>query len=541
MARGFLSGTLWGVAITGVCLGVWSVSNTQGARVPPEVMTDMAPGAGVDAEADQEMQVEAGSVAEPAPQRLEPAGEPEESAPDTLAALVEEARSPGDAPEVGAEPEAVTGQVAPEAVQPAPADETPVVRATPSELGVAPEADAVAEEPTLAVPPADVASTAPELADPSDPATSVAPPAALELPDVQTAPEIAANANLATSPAEEITTAPAPATADVAVTVPEVPAGTPEAGAVADLAETESPLPAPRPALPLVEGADAAPAPETASTSPQIALQLPRTTGDRPSIGRPAQSLTGTSTSALPRVGDEAGAAPDATTTAAPSRPRPVEAHAEPIELASDRPLVAIVLIDDGQGELGPEALDGFPYPVTVAVDPIGPDAEARALAYRALGLEVLALASLPDGASPQDVEVFLAATLGSVPQAVGVLEAPEGGLQSSQDAARQAVDVLSQTGHGLVVNAQGLNTAAALAGRAEVPVATVFRDFDGSGQTSRVMRRFLDQAAFKARQEGEIVMVGRMSPETVSALLVWGLQDRAAQVGLVPVSMVLR
>jgi hypothetical protein len=34
--------------------------------------------------------------------------------------------------------------------------------------------------------------------------------------------------------------------------------------------------------------------------------------------------------------------------------------------------------------------------------------------------------------------------------------------------------------------------------------------------------------------------MLGRMRPETISALLVWGLQDRANQVALAPISAVL-
>ena len=35
--------------------------------------------------------------------------------------------------------------------------------------------------------------------------------------------------------------------------------------------------------------------------------------------------------------------------------------------------------------------------------------------------------------------------------------------------------------------------------------------------------------------------MVGRLRPETISALLLWGLQDRAQRVALAPVSAVLQ
>ena len=53
--------------------------------------------------------------------------------------------------------------------------------------------------------------------------------------------------------------------------------------------------------------------------------------------------------------------------------------------------------------------------------------------------------------------------------------------------------------------------------------------------------RRCLDQAAFRAGQEDGVVMLGRLREETISALMLWALQDRAAQVALVPVSGVLR
>jgi len=72
------------------------------------------------------------------------------------------------------------------------------------------------------------------------------------------------------------------------------------------------------------------------------------------------------------------------------------------------------------------------------------------------------------------------------------------------------------------------------------VPSATIFRDFDSSGQNSRAIRRFLDNGALRAGSEGGVVMVGRMRPETVNALLLWGLEDRANQIALVPVSQLL-
>jgi polysaccharide deacetylase 2 family uncharacterized protein YibQ len=204
-------------------------------------------------------------------------------------------------------------------------------------------------------------------------------------------------------------------------------------------------------------------------------------------------------------------------------------------------PRLAVVLLDDGMGPLGPSALAAFPFPVSFAIDPDHPDPSAAADAYRALGFEVLTLARLPDGATPADVETALRSALGAVPEAVAVLEAPEGGLQASRAVAAQIASVLSGTGHGLVSVPQGLNTGQQLAVQAGVPAVTLFRDFDSEGQDPRVIRRFLDQGAFRAGQEGAVVMLGRLRADTISALVLWGLQDRAQSVALVPVSVVLR
>lgn len=54
------------------------------------------------------------------------------------------------------------------------------------------------------------------------------------------------------------------------------------------------------------------------------------------------------------------------------------------------------------------------------------------------------------------------------------------------------------------------------------------------------LIRRTLDQASFRARQEGGVVMMGRVRANTVSALVQWGLQDRGNEITLVPVSTVL-
>ena len=152
----------------------------------------------------------------------------------------------------------------------------------------------------------------------------------------------------------------------------------------------------------------------------------------------------------------------------------------------------------------------------------------------------MLALVDLPAGATPTDAEVTLGAALRAVPEAVGVLEGVTTGVQQERDASDQVTQFLAASGHGFILQSKGLNTAQKLAEREGVPSATVFRDFDSADQTPTVIRRFLDQAAFRAGQEGGVIMMGRLRADTISALILWGLQDRASRVDLAPVSVLL-
>lgn len=244
-------------------------------------------------------------------------------------------------------------------------------------------------------------------------------------------------------------------------------------------------------------------------------------------------------TGRLPSVaGDDTAAADTAAVGDLPA----LERYAVAFENPEGKPLMAIVLIDTGDSPVGPEALESFPYPLSFAVEAARPDAAAAMARYRAAGFEVLAMADLPEGASARDAEVAMQSYIEAVPEAVAVMEGTGSGLQASREAAGQLAPILSESGHGLVLFAEGLDTARKLIARQGVPAATVFRDFDAKGQDATVIRRFLDQAAFKAGvEEGGVIMVGRLRPDTVSALLLWGLQDRAGSVALAPVSALLR
>lgn len=280
---------------------------------------------------------------------------------------------------------------------------------------------------------------------------------------------------------------------------------------------------------------DAGPEAPENGAAPQIAA-LPQAGADatgeaRPTIGTPVAPLTDRADTAAPT---------DQTPEAGAETGPPIEAHAAPFENADSKPLMAIVLIDDA-GSIGAEALAGFPYPLTFAIDPTAADAADKMALRRASGFEVVAMVDLPAAATASDAEVALAASFAALPETVAIMEGTGTGIQGNRALSDQVTAIAQGTGRGLITQSSGLNTVQKLAAREGVPSAVVFRDFDGAGQTPTVMRRFLDQAAFRAGQEGAVIMLGRVQPDTISALLLWGLQDRAERVALAPVSAVLK
>lgn len=504
MARGFLAGLITGTLVSGAVAGGFSVlaGNPRPEAVPEAVSVEVTPGSEFDlrredAEAALTAVQEAPVAAET--QRMVP------PAPDDLAAIGGADTTPAQVPETGtatdlAAPPA-TAETAAEIVLraenpvlPSPLAVTPDSPApdiTPAGIGVATETDAAGSgEP--AAPAFPTEEPAPTLL----PETAAAPPATTQA----AAPVVDPVNDLVNDPVTEpVSAPPAAAVTDTVV---------PDEGAIAEVAPEAPPPPA-----------------RTLATAGTIDNRAGNVTTNRlKSIGVEPQSA--------PAV---AAAEPAETPQGALAR------NAAAFENPEGKPLMAIVLIDDGSGRFSPDALAGFPYPVSFALDVNQPGAAAAAARYRAAGFEVLAMIDLPEGASAMDAEVAMQDWLARLPQAVAVLEGTGSGLQSSREASAQLAPILLETGHGLVMRANGLNTAQRLIARAGVPSASLFRDIDAQDQNAAAVRRFLDQAAMKAsQQEDGVIVLGRLREDTIGALLVWGLQDRASSVALAPVSAVL-
>ncbi|HBR40232.1 MAG TPA: hypothetical protein DD951_02845 [Sulfitobacter pontiacus] len=427
---------------------------------------------------------------------------------------------PETVPKAGVAPE-VEAPVAQEAVQDAPLEDAPDVAAAPETVEAEPQ-----PEPEVAPTP----QPAPQIAQDIDATASVtvldaaAPKITLDDPVL---PNPMALAPMEPTEPDalgiETRTAP-PVTADESVDTPVSP--TPDT----DVATAPS-------------APDAQP--EEAPADVVFGAPEQRTDG-RPTIGTPAaitsERDTGVTINRLPTAQSGEQTAPEAQATA---QSPAITRYGQPFANPDDKPLMSVLLMDVGSdlqgGEVGIAALRSFPYPLSFAVDVSLPDAAERMQTYRNEGFEVLAMVDLPQGAQPSDAETTLAVAFSRMPEVIGVLEGQGAGLQPDRATADQVTAILGQGGYGLVTQDKGLNTMPKLAVKEGVPAAPVFRDFDSKGQTPTVIRRFLDQAAFKAGIEGSVIMMGRMRPETISALLVWGLQDRASQVALAPVSAVLK
>ncbi len=212
---------------------------------------------------------------------------------------------------------------------------------------------------------------------------------------------------------------------------------------------------------------------------------------------------------------------------------------ATPFANPQNKPIFAILLMDDGG--IGLDQLAQFKVPVSVAINPDWPDAPARAEQWRAAGFDVLLQSpQLADASDLGAIDSLLQAHILRVPQALGVVDMPQGGFQGNRRLAGQIVKGLGHVGAALVTFDGRINAAHEIALGASLPAAVVFRDIDAAHEDAEMITRYLERAAFKAAQTGQIVVAGRVSPQTIAALGQWLAGDWAGQLALAPISAVL-
>lgn len=589
MGRGFLSGLFWGGIVSLVLLFVsnqtidrqsLSFPKPEAAEVevpggsefnqarpetePVVPSTDARPAGDTAVEVavpDEDVTdppaLETSALEVPVPDTTQEAPDSLGAAPDAVADVVE----PEAAPDAALETDTTDALVAPEA--PTAAPETPVVEAET----VAPETAEGEEWPPLIIihdDPSDDASTEvaalPEAeAEPAQPEQEAAPqvagqtdaPAAPSAPDAPEAAELPWLDRLRAAQVDEAPEAPELPDVSAEPSLPPV-TPTPEAPVAEEIAEAEAPVEDDAVAAAVEEAL--APAsveePENADAGGSF-LQPVETLTERdssdaagsgalPVVRRLGDSTAEDAVDEIASAEDVDDGEPDGETAEVETDGPALTTFATAFEAPPGVPLLSIVLVHQGDAAVTPEVLDVLPPNIGFAVDAATPGAAEIARTYRAAGREVVMIPALPAGAAPQDIEQALGANFDLVPEAVAVMDVSGSSFQSDRDAVEQVVDVVAASGHGMITFPRGLNTAHQAAQRAGVPTGLIFRNLDGASEDQETIRRSLDRAAFRARQDEAVILVGTTGSTMLSALTEWVLGNRAASVAIAPISAAL-
>ena len=543
MARGFGAGVLWGVVVAGVGLIVLSQLAPPPASMPIEPVEVTGE---VTAETDKAVEDKA-AAEKVAAEKVAAEKELAEEKAAAARAAEEKAASNKAAADKAASDKAASDKAAADKVA---ADKVAAQQAA------AEQAAAVAEQHKLATeapPVGDVAAlpSVPPVASSDSPAAlaegeaTPAPKAPVVGDDV---PSLTGLDQALTVPAAE----PAPEVGEPApaqpegpkdsLLVPGQPAGQDEPQRLPQIAPVADPEVAAEPPAGVAEPAkDDLPQPSPAATiqDDQPTLPAVEPLADKVPTAVLDKSVPGVKESNLPQVGAAPAPDPQAETGVVVDLP-PVQRYARDFT-PEGKPLFVILLQDVGSAGMARAELVKLPFPVSFVVDPLATDARVAAAAYRAAGQEVLTLANgIPQGAEASDLEQTFATLSSILPDSVAVVDQDLGGFQDQRPLATLVLPVIKGEGRGLVTYDRGLNAADQIARREGVPAAVIFRRLDGEGESIATIRRYLDRAAFKAAQEGVVVVIGDTREATVAAILEWTVEGRAATVTLAPVTAVL-
>lgn len=563
--RGFLKGvSLGGVIAVG---GLAFVSQLAGPGMPPTAMPQ-----GDEAPSAVPVTVNDSAVAPAQSDSAEVPASPDQKTGTQMATAPESATTQEPAAEpLSADPPVTAAETPPVALTDAPA--TPegntaaeVTGAVPAPSPDATPAAEVAAAPRLSADADTTLSAPPQPAEP--PARPLDEAPADQLASADTGAEATATlpqTNTSGEPAASLPRAPGAPKAETAPSAAELPPPPP-------LTPEEEALLQPLPDAEIAEPAqttEAAPEPQIADATP---FEPPATDAPAPlppvSAGEPADPLPraegltdqaeGVVTGRLPRIG-AAESAPAAetstettteTTTGAtpevavidPQGLPPLERYARPFENPDAKPLFAILLVDDGKGDVNRAELAALSLPLTIVIDPLSEGAAAREAIWRAGGQEVvLSVSGIPAGATASDLEQTFQQLLDRLPESLAVID-PDGRMfQDNRPLATMVVPILKAEGMGLVTYDRGLNAADQVARRDGLGSTRIFRRLDAEDEAAPVIRRYLDRAAFKAAQEGQVAVIGALRGETIKAVMEWAVEGRSATVALAPVSALMR
>ncbi len=423
--------------------------------------------------------------------------------------------------------EAVRGPLVAQPAPVAPADD-PVAAdaAAPAEPPVAPPSEAPATQ---------VASAGAD-SPPMPPQATPAPIAAPETAPVAVAPgTLALSEGEVAPPLVDLPPPPPLTPREEALLMPLPDSGDAQPPASQDPAAALPADPTPEPVAPPEPASEPEPKPQTVTATPRPGRPEPTpgvVTGRLPQIGGAQPAETEPATQA------EAEEVPDPVAT---QDLPPLQRYARAFDNPAQKPLFAIVLQDNGQDGVNRQELAALEMPLSIVIDPLSEGAADRAAIWRAGGQEVImAGRGIPQGATPGDLEQSFQVLASRLPEAVAVIDTDGGSFQNNRPLATQLMAILAAQGRGVVTLDRGLNAADQVARRENVASARVFRTLDAEGEAEPVIRRYLDRAAFKAAQEGRVVVLGDLRPQTIAGILEWAVEGRASTVALAPITAVM-
>ena len=537
MARSFASGMVWGLVVAGGALVLISQ-----LAPPPKGLAVAGNPQGQDVAAKGE-----GAV----PTEAVPTAQTAAKSPDATASLPD-ANTLQTATKDITQPETATPDAAAAPAEPVVTqDQSSGGKADSAAEGGAELADAggAAVQKQAEAPVVQADQAGPDAV--AKPATPLPKIAAVPAPDSEPDPALSSLDAALTAPEADQApvahgSAPDPIGTKDQLLVPSQGAGLTEPSRLPQItAEDPNAQPAPLPVVTAPDTGDAQPEAPQKLAPRVITPDAPKLPGAEvagvattlPTVLKP--SVPGGETNKLPHVGDNQAAEIQVPT--AGTDERPLVKYARSFDRSGGKPLFAILLRDIGAAGMARADLALLPFPVTFVVDPLAPDAAEAAAAYRAAGQEVLMLANgIPAGATASDVAQSFQTLQDILPETVGVIDQATAGFQDNRPLATLVLPVIADQGRGLVTYDRGLNAADQIARRDGLPAAVIFRRLDGEGESQPVMRRYLDRAAFKAAQEGSVVVIGDTRADTVAAILQWTIEGKASGVDLAPVTAVI-
>ncbi len=228
-----------------------------------------------------------------------------------------------------------------------------------------------------------------------------------------------------------------------------------------------------------------------------------------------------------------------------------LEVNARTFEAPAGAPLLAVVLVDAGNGTIEPDALSLLTMPLTLAIEPVGPESTELAAAARTAKHEVLVqmpfarsdaeteAGFLNSGMSADEITDLTTRNLAALPGALGIMPRDGAQMLNDREAMQVVVAPLKQHGFAFVGLTSGGGASAGLAEEAGVPYAAANRQVPPEANGDQIFTN-LENAAFQARQKGTAIVQITASREALTSLLRWGLEKDRRPVWFAPVSAVI-